>query len=235
MNAQPGPSAVPTERQSHVGTDRWSIRLGAVAIAAGGVLFLLYQAVRPYSDESSLAGAAAIGSAAWIVAHLFGVAGFILVTLGLLALAAALRATAARAPALIATVLFWVGAGLTLPYYGAEVFGLNAIAQRALQRHDPALMELANTVRYSPAAATEFAVGLLLVGIGAILAAVAIWRSGLLPRWSGIPFAAGFALFIPQFFTNQPIRIAHGALVAIGCIWIALGMWSSSTDLRKGA
>ena len=74
-----------------------------------------------------------------------------------------------------------------------------------------------------------FGVGLLLLGVSAVMAAIAIWRSGVLPRWSGVPFALAFALYIPQFFGNQPIRVAHGLLVAIGCLWIAVGMWRRSS------
>jgi hypothetical protein len=58
-----------------------------------------------------------------------------------------------------------------------------------------------------------------------VLAAVAIWRSGALARASGILFAVGFVLFLPQFFTPPAVRIAHGVLVAAGCIWLALALW----------
>lgn len=62
-------------------------RLGAVALAVSGVLFLLYPATRPYEDESTLEGAtAAMSSNAWVAAHLFGIVGFVLLSLGLLAL-----------------------------------------------------------------------------------------------------------------------------------------------------
>jgi hypothetical protein len=78
-----------------------------------------------------------------------------------------------------------------------------------------------------------FAVGLLLLAVGAILAAVAIWRSGVLSRWSGVPFALGFALYIPQFFGTQPIRVVHGILLAIGCLWIAVSMWRHSAQVVR--
>ena len=113
----PAPSADPRTR--------W----GAGALAVTGVLFVLYPAVRPYSDEKSLAGARAFASNAWIAAHLFAVAGFILLTLGLLTLRTALAGTPGQRPAAVAVVLTWIGVGLTLPYYGAEVFGLYAIGQ----------------------------------------------------------------------------------------------------------
>ncbi len=41
----------------------------ALALAIAGVLLVLYPAIRPYSDETSLLGAAAFAPNAWIVAH----------------------------------------------------------------------------------------------------------------------------------------------------------------------
>src|SRR2546427_10969618 len=44
-------------------------RLGALCLAVAGILFVLYPAIRPFSDETSLQGAEAFASNAWIVAH----------------------------------------------------------------------------------------------------------------------------------------------------------------------
>jgi hypothetical protein len=73
-----------------------------------------------------------------------------------------------------------------------------------------------------------FGAGLLILGLGAVLAAVAVWRSGPPARWSGVAFAAGFALFVPQFYTPPAARIAHGVLVGIGCAVLAWRLWRSS-------
>jgi hypothetical protein len=211
-------------------------RLGAAALAVAGVLFLLYPAVRPWEDESTAEGATrAMSSGAWVASHLFAMLGLILVPLGLLAVLDAVGRTRAGRLALVALVTFWVGAGLTLPYYGAEDFALNAIAGKAEQGQALDLLDLVDAVRFGPAAATTFVVGLLLLGVGAILVAVAIWRSGVLPRASGIAFAAGFALFFPQFYTPPAVRIAHGVLVAAGSIWVALALWQSGAEAARPA
>ncbi|WP_433500044.1 hypothetical protein ACQP1K_06955 [Sphaerimonospora sp. CA-214678] len=196
-------------------------RLGAAALAAAGVLFLLYPLVRPWADETTMDGARAMASAAWVASHLFAMVGFILVSLGLLSLHLVLD----RRLTLPAVVVTWLGAGLTLPYYGAEDFGLNAIAARAVREQDASLIDLVDQFRYAPAAVAMFAVGLALLGVGAVIAAVAVWRSGVLSRWSAIPLAAGFALFIPQFFGTPAMRIAHGVLMAIGGLWLAAELW----------
>jgi hypothetical protein len=212
-------------------TNASRVRLGALSLAVSGILFVLYPLIRPFSDEASLSGAEAFASTAWILAHMLAVVAFILLALGLLGLHIALQTTAVERLAFLALVLSWIGIGLTLPYYGAEIFGLHAIGQEALRQHSAALLALADAVRYGPGFVV-FIVGLLLLAVGAILVAIAILQSGTLSRWSGIPFALGFVLYLPQFLGSQPIRVAHGLLVALGCIWIAFGM-GTSTVTRK--
>jgi hypothetical protein len=196
--------------------------MGAASLATAGILFVLYPAIRPWHDESTVSGAtASMSSPAWVAAHFFAMLGFILVPLGLLAVQDALARTRSASLALAAAVVTWIGAGLTLPYYGAEDFGLHAIASK----HAGNLLELINTVRYQPLAITIFGVGLVMLGTGALLAAVAIWRSRVLPRYSGIVFAVGFALFLPQFYLPPAARIAHGVLTGIGLAVLAVSLW----------
>src|SRR5262249_16850194 len=66
-----------------------------------------------------------------------------------------------------------------------------------------------------------FLAGLLLLATSAIVTATALWRSSRYPKASGVPFAVGVSLYIPQFFVTQPLRVAHGLLVAAGCVWMA--------------
>ena len=108
---------------------RMRVRLGALALAGAGVLFVFYPAIRPYSDETSLEGAAAFASNAWIVAHVLAMLAFVLVALGLLALYRTLQDTPAEGLAFLTLITTWIGVGLTLPYYGAEAFGLHAVGQ----------------------------------------------------------------------------------------------------------
>jgi hypothetical protein len=200
------------------------VRLGALSLAVSGILFVLYPAIRPFSDETSLQGAQAFASTAWIVAHMLAMVAFTLVELGLLGLFIALQESVVDGLAFWALVVSVLGIGLTLPFYGGEAFGLHAIGQQAVKEQSAALVSLADVVRSGPGL-VMFGVGLLLLGVGAIMVAIALWRSGSFPKWSGVPFALGFALYIPQFFATQPIRVAHGVLVAIGCLWIAASMW----------
>src|ERR1700704_5247161 len=96
------------------------IRLGAAALAIAGVLFVLYPGTRPWQDESTVEGATAAMSSGWGGAsHLF---------------------------AIVAIVISWFGGGLTLPYYGAEDFGLSAIAAKAAAGQRLDLLDLVNAI-----------------------------------------------------------------------------------------
>ena len=192
----------------------------AMCLVFSGAFFILYPAIRPFSDEVTLAGARAFASSAWVLAHLLAVVGFILLVLGIFGLWSRLRGTPAGGVLLRALVICWVGIGLTLPFYGAEVFGLHAIGQQAVDQGDVALVALANDVRTGPGLPV-FALGLLTLAAGSIMVAVGVWRARIAGRWGGIALAVGFSLFIPQFFAGQMIRVLHGVIIAVGCVSLA--------------
>lgn len=143
------------------------IQLSALAFMISGILFALYPAIRPFSDEKTLLGAAAFASTEWMLSHVMANLAFILMALGLLGLYVSLQGTRADGLAYYSLVLSWIGIGLTLPFYGAEVFGLSAVGQEAIRLQNSSYMA-------------------------------------------------------PQYMGSQPIRIAHGLLITIGCIWLAI-------------
>ncbi len=213
-------------------TSTFWTRLTALSLAIAGVCFVLYPAIRPFSDESTLRGAEAFAASSWLLAHSLAMVGFILLTLGLLGLYSQLRETTAGGLSITALVVTWIGVGLTLPYYGAETFALHAVGQEAVRQNNvDLLVTLTNSIRFGEGI-WFFGFGLLAIAVGTILFAIAIWRSGILTKWSGIPLAVGFAFFIPQFFTPQPVRVGHGLLIMIGCWLIA---WSMLNHRANGA
>ena len=208
---------------------RLRIRLTSLVFVVAGLLFVLYPAVRPFSSEVGLDGAAAFGSTAWIVAHSIAIVGFVLLVLGQFGIYLLLQPTAAERPALIGLVLSWIGVGLVLPFYGAEVFGLHAIGQQALKENNGDLTSLASAVRGDPGI-WFILIGLVLLGVGVIVSALAIWRSGILVKWIGIPLAVGFALYVPQYMAPQYLRVAHGLLITVSCVLVAWNLIRRSTD-----
>jgi hypothetical protein len=206
--------------------ERFRVRLTAASLVLSGIFFVLFPVVRPFFDESSLRGAEEFASNSWVVAHSLGIGGFILLSLGFLGVFIQLRGTQAERRAFLALVLCWVGAGLTLPFFGAEAFALQVIGRATVSQNNPALIPLVNSVRFGPGIIFIIS-GLLLIGAATIVLASAIWKSATLPKWSGVPLAIGFAVYIPLLQGTpvfQSVRIADGLVIAFGCIWVAYAM-----------
>jgi hypothetical protein len=202
-------------------------RTGAIALA--GVLFVLYEAAAPREDQTTLAGAESWTTAGWSIAHIAAIVGLILIPLAYGSLRGHLEGTRNEKTAFLAATTGYIGSALTISYYGAEVYGLKAIGERAVADADPTMTEVADAFRYDATAMTVFAIGLALIAIAAVIAAVAVWRSGTLNRWSGVPLAVLMVTYLPQFFLPHTGRIAWGALVTAACLWLAAEMWRAAS------
>lgn len=196
---------------------------GAAALLLAALVFAAYPALRPYTDESTLDGARAFASGAWAAAHTLGMVGFVVLPLGLLGLAAHGELDRGRA----AVVLAWLGGALVLPYYGAETFGLGVIGARAAAEGDAGLLSLAEEFRTGALPVTVFGLGLLALAGAGVALAVGSRRTR--ARWGGALVGAALVLYLPQFFAPPAARIAHGALLGIGCALLA------ATLLRRSA
>ncbi|MDV8055891.1 MULTISPECIES: hypothetical protein [unclassified Rhodococcus (in: high G+C Gram-positive bacteria)] len=178
-----------------------------------GIMFAAYPTLRPYSDEVGTAGADAFASSNWVLSHTFAMLGFI--ALGLTVLYTGRRSE-------LAVVTTWIGVGLVLPYYGAETFALHALGVDAVQNANPGLIDLADSIRYSLVQSVMFGLGLVLIAVGLVAFA-------LRNRYAAV-LAAGFVLFLPQFYTPPAVRIAHGVLIAVGAILAARAVADRSAD-----
>ncbi|MGQ0838882.1 hypothetical protein [Actinokineospora sp.] len=119
-----------------------------------------------------------------------------------------------------------------LPYYGAETFGLNAVGQQAVRSGDVGVLDLTGLIRDGGVQLGLFGAGLLVFAAAGVLVAVALWHSGAAARWSGVVFAAGPVLYLPQFFGPPALRMAHGVLFAVGCVLVA---WATAARTRSSA
>jgi hypothetical protein len=215
----PHPTTFPEDTSDMATSHRHTLTAAAFALA--GVGLIAYPALRPYSDETTLAGADAMSSTAWVLAHTIAMLAFLALTVAVWTL----RSTALdlrQRPAAVAGVLTWLGVSLVLPYYGGEAFALQVIAERAASEADPGLLELADAFRYQPVAITFFGAGLLTLAAAGAALTVALWRSGAAPRLGGLLVGLGLVLYLPQFFLAPAARIGHGALLAVGCAVLAV-------------
>jgi hypothetical protein len=203
---------------------RYRVRAAAAALAVAGILFALYPALRPYTDETTLDGARAFASTAWIVSHALGMLGFIGLAVGLLGLHIAGAGAGDGKRSFWALLMTWIGAGLVLSYYGAEAYGLRVVGRLAAQTGDAGLLDLAHQIRFGPGVVL-FGAGLVLLAAAGIMTALTAARDRRLVRWGGVLTGICLALYLPQFFGPPPVRIAHGVLLAVGCLWLAAGLW----------
>ncbi|MDQ3156301.1 MAG: hypothetical protein M3Q98_06230 [Actinomycetota bacterium] len=207
-------------------TTRRSATAATAAFTLSGILFFLYPALRPWTDETTLDGAEAMASTSWVAAHTAGILGFILLIAAMAALAF-LAPVAARRPAFLAAISTWLGASLVLPYYGVEAFGAQVIGGRAVEDGDATMLTMVEDFRYGPVAVTMFTFGLLLLAVAGIAVAFALWNQGTLARTAGLLLATGLVLYLPQFFGTPAMRIVHGLMLGLGCLALAAFTWRS--------
>ena len=56
----------------------------------------------------------------------------------------------------------------------------------------------------------------------------AVWRSGTLHKWSGVPLAALLVTMLPQYFLPHGGRIVWGAMVTVAALWLAAELWRAA-------
>ncbi|WP_188742609.1 hypothetical protein [Agromyces bauzanensis] len=122
------------------------------------------------------------------------------------------------------TAFAWIGAAGAALYYGAEILGIRTFAEASLRRGDASLLDEVQALRERPTAIALFGVGLLLVAVAGVLAAIAMSRARVPWARTGVVFAAGLVLVLPQFFTPPAMRIAHGVLFGVGCLLVAFAV-----------
>ncbi|WP_159621228.1 hypothetical protein [Ruania rhizosphaerae] len=203
----------------------------AIAFTAAGLGFVLFPTLRPWSDEDLSTRAETFASTGWVVSHTLGMAAFI--ALGL-AVAAAMIADGGprhRDPLTVAAVLAWVGTVLVLPYFGAETFGLQALGEYATGDEEW-LAAVSEQVRGGGVQTVMFGLGLLAVAAAGVAVAVRTWAHGPIARVAGVLTGLGLVTYLPQFFLSPALRTAHGVVLAIGCLLVAVYLTRMIAPLR---
>jgi len=212
------------------------IRLGALALGLSALLFAAFPLVRPYfrldprSPDETLAGASpVITSVPWVLSHVIAMLAFVLLIYGLLALYGRLEADYRGPSAIFGLVLSLAGIALIMPMLGVEIHILPIIGR--LYREGATNLAPAVALIYLGPATLMFLFALLLLAVGSICFAIAIWRSGVLPRGAGVLLAIGLALWFPPF--PPLIRILDGFVIGIGGIWLARGIWRATVPAAE--
>jgi len=214
------------------------VRCGALALGLAALLFTAFPLIRPFFPldptapaETLAVASPAIISAPWVVSHLILMLAFVLLLYGVLTLYARLANSHVGPRALRAMVLSLAGIALIMPMLGVETHILPIIGKLYLAGQT-SLAPAVGLIYLGPALVV-FLLGLLLLAIGAISFAVAIWHSAVLPGWAGVIFALGLVLWFPPF--PRMIRVIDGLMIGIGGVWLAWSLWQRPGASPSGA
>jgi hypothetical protein len=202
------------------------IRVGLFALPLYGLL-VAYATWKPQPDQVTdpEGWARFVSSSSYLVEHLIGnVLGTALVIFGTTALGAFLTASRAPRLALWGMVLSITGYVLFTVPGVISTFATPAIGAAYLAGNREVM-----ALEFSPILTAIVVVALLLAVIGNGLLSIAIWRSGSLPRWAGVIWAAatlifyvlGAALGMAATGASLPTQPIGGVLMAISGAWIA--------------
>lgn len=149
----------------------------------------------PAAAETLAVASPFVVSTPWVVAHLLCTLAFVFLLYGLIVLYTTLASNSTERRAFWAMVFGVAGIALIMPMLGVETYMLPVL--RALFQAGQSGIFPAIDMIYRGPALGVFLVALLLLAIGTITFAVAIWHSRVLPRWAGVLFATGLTLWFP--------------------------------------
>jgi hypothetical protein len=226
---------------SAANTTRW-IGIGLLGLPLYGVL-TFWSSLNPQPDPSTQyeAWARFVTTNGYVLKHLFvSILGIMFAILGTFALGAYLTRSRAGRMGLWAMVIAFFGHALWLTIGGVSTFASPAEGQAYLAGAE----ELKNppTSLVDTLQLATIGVSILLGFVGNVLLGVAVWRSGILPKWAGALLA--FAPVLMYIFglvyaltigaNATPPTVPAGALVlAIGGAWIAWSVLSQPTPAAQ--
>ena len=210
-------------------TTKW-IGIGLLGLPLYGLLTFL-SSLNPQPDPNTQydAWARFVTTDFYVIKHLFAsVLGIILVIFGTFALGAYLATSRAGRMGLVAMAITVLGSTLFLTVGAVSTFAVPEQGQMHLlgideYRDMPSL--LAETLMMA-----TFGVSFLLMLVGNALLGVAVWRSGMLPKWAGALWVAGSSLpvlgmfyaLLPMVADSTPLAVPAGAvLLVISGAWMA--------------
>jgi hypothetical protein len=212
-------------------TTRW-IGIGLLGLPLYGAL-TFWSSLHPQPDPNTHyeAWSRYVTTDHYVFTHVFGsILGLILAIFGTFALGAYLTRSRAGHMGLVAMVITVLGSALFLPGMGVSAFAVPEEGQAYLAGIE-GLDKLPPIFADTAFAVTNLLM-VLLIFVGNILLGVAVWRSGVLPRWAGALWAAGVVLMYPLGIvyaatigpaSTPPTVLVGSLLIVISGAWMA---WS---------
>jgi hypothetical protein len=215
-------------------TTRW-IGVGLLGLPLYGAL-TFWSSLDPQPDPNTHyeAWSRFVTTDHYVLTHVFGsILGLILAIFGTFALGAYLTRSRAGRLGLLAMVLTVFGSALFLPGMGVSAFAAPEEGQAYLAGIEE-YHKLPTTFADTMFALTSL-LFVVLVFVGNVLLGVAVWRSGVLPKWAGALWAAAAVLMYPFGLVYEatigpastpPTVLVGAALLVAGGGWMALSVLS---------
>jgi hypothetical protein len=225
-------------------TTRW-IGIGLLGLPLYGAL-TFWSSLHPQPDPNTHyeAWSRYVTTDHYVFTHVLGsILGLILAIFGTFALGAYLTRSRAGHMGLVAMVIAVLGSALFLPGMGVSAFAVPEEGQAYLAGIEE-FSELPSSFADTVFALTSLLV-IVLLFVGNVLLGIAVWRSGVLPRWAGALWAAAAVLMYPLGIVyavvilgvqSTPRTVLVGALLlVIGGGWIAFSALRRPSTETVGA
>lgn len=215
--------------------DRW-IGIGLVGLPLYGAL-TFFSSLDPQPDPNTHleAWSRFVTTDSYVLKHLLlSILGVVFAVFGTFALGAYLAKSRAGRLGLVAMVTVVLGSSLFLTWGGVSTFAAPEEGQAVLAGMEeieelPAIF--ANTLQMA-----TMVVSILLLFVGNVLLGVAVWRSGVLPKWAGALWAAAPIL---MYILGMVYAMTIGAqatppTVPAGAVLLVIsGAWMAYSVLRQ--
>jgi hypothetical protein len=221
---------------------RW-IGIGLLGLPFYGVL-TFFSSLNPQPDPNTQfeAWSHYVSTDFYALKHLFAsILGLILGIFGTFALGAYLTRSRAPRLGLVAMVITVLGSALFLPAMGVSTFTLPKEGQAYLagiEEYDKLPLNFADYLYLWTSLLT-----IVLLFVGNLLLGVAVWRSGILPKWAGALWAAGAVFMYPLGIVyavailgvqSTPKTVLLGALLlVVGGAWMAFSVLSRPSAAQE--
>ena len=221
---------------SATNTTRW-IGAGLLGLPLYGAL-TFWSSLNPQPDPNTYyeAWARYVTTDHYVIGHVFGsILGLIFAIFGTFALGAYLARSRAGRLGLVAMVLTIFGGTLFLPAMGVSTFAVPEEGQAYLAGIEE-YRDLPDIFADTVFALTSLLV-IVLLFVGNVLLGVAVWRSGVLPKWAGAIWAAAAVFMYPLGIVYAAVILGVQSTprtVLVGALLIVVsGAWMALSALRR--
>ena len=213
--------------------NRCRIRAGAAALFASGVLTAIGLYLRGpnmvdiTTDTQRIIDVAS--SSRHILAQVFLMPSLVIQIFGFWGLYAFLANTSVDRPAFWGAVLCIAANGIFLPFAGIVAFILPPVADLYLQGNTE-VIQIYHQGLYGDFARPFLAASAVLILVGALLFAVAIWRSGTLPKWAAVLFFLHAVGIGPAAEFSYAVEYTGALMLFVSATAIAWAMWRGTSQ-----